>query len=139
MRRFSLCSTHPEARNRLAALAGRRVALMSEALIYVAQDYALEVADWIERETGSAFGDNELAIWLERLEKADVNVVLIEKQAPQALVESLEAHGFTVALIDVLSTHVEGEGFDSYLEAQSNNAQTILEAFERADSGRKQH
>jgi ABC-type Zn uptake system ZnuABC Zn-binding protein ZnuA len=126
-------------RNRLAALAGRRVALMSEALIYVAQDYALEVADWIERETGSAFGDNELAIWLERLEKADVNVVLIEKQASQALVESLEAHGFTVALIDVLSTHVEGEGFDSYLEIQRNNVQAILDAFECADSGRKQH
>ena len=78
-------------------------------------------------------------MWLERLEKADVNVVLIEKQASQALVESLEAHGFTVALIDVLSTHVEGEGFDSYLEAQSNNAQAILEAFERADAGREQH
>ena len=126
-------------RNSLAAIAGRRVALMSEALIYVARDYELEVADWIERETGSAFGDNELTMWFERLDKADVNVVLIEKQAPQALVESLEAHGFTVALIDVLSTHVEGEGFDSYLEAQSNNAQAILEAFERADAGREQH
>jgi ABC-type Zn uptake system ZnuABC Zn-binding protein ZnuA len=126
-------------RNRLAALAGRRVALMSEALIYVARDYALEVADWIERESSSAFGDNELAMWLERLEKADVNVVLIEKQASQALVESLEAHGFTVALIDVLSTHVEGEGFDSYLEIQRNNVQAILDAFECADSGRKQH
>jgi ABC-type Zn uptake system ZnuABC Zn-binding protein ZnuA len=112
---------------------------MSEALIYVARDYELEVADWIERETGSAFGDNELTMWFERLDKADVNVVLIEKQAPQALVESLEAHGFTVALIDVLSTHVEGEGFDSYLEAQSNNTQAILEAFERADAGREQH
>ena len=126
-------------RNSLAAIAGRRVALMSEALIYVARDYELEVADWIERETGSAFGDNELTMWFERLDKADVNVVLIEKQAPQALVESLEAHGFTVALIDVLSTHVEGEGFDSYLEAQSNNAQAILEAFERADAGREQY
>jgi len=126
-------------RSKLAALRGRRVALMDEALIYVAQDYELEVADWIERETGSAFGDNELAIWLERLQEADVDVVLIEKQAPQALVESLETHGFTVALIDVLSTHHEGEGFDSYLEIQGDNAQAIRDAFERADARREQH
>ena len=125
--------------SKLAALGGRRVALMDEALIYVARDYELEVADWIERETGSAFGDNELAMWLERLEKAGAEVVLIEKQAPQALVESLEAHGFTVALIDVLSTHVEGEGFDSYLEIQGDNAQAICDAFERADAGRERH
>ena len=126
-------------RNRLSALEGRRVALMDEALIYVAEDYKLEVADWIERETGSAYGDNELAMWLERLEKADADVVLIEKQASQALVESLEAQGYAIALIDVLSTHVEGEGFDRYLEIQGENAQAICDAFERADAGRKQH
>ena len=73
------------------------MALMSEALIYVAQDYELEVADWIEREPGSAYGDNELAMWLERLKEADVEVVLIEKQAPQALIEALEAAGYAVA------------------------------------------
>ena len=126
-------------RSKLAAHKGRRVALMSEALIYVAQDYELEVADWIEREPGSAYGDNELAMWLERLEKADVEVVLIEKQAPQALVESLEAQGYAVALIDVLSTHLEGEGFDRYLEIQDDNAQAISDAFERADAGKEQH
>lgn len=126
-------------RGKLAALAGRRVALMGEALIYVARDYDLEVADWIERETGSAFGDNELAMWLERLEKADASVVLIEKQAPQALVESLEAQGYAVAPIDVLSTHIEGEGFDRYLEIQGENAQAIYDAFERADAGKETH
>lgn len=126
-------------RSKLAALAGRRVALMGEALIYVARDYDLEVADWIEREAGSAFGDNELAMWLERLEKAGVSVVLIEKQAPRALVESLEAQGYAVAPIDVLSTHTEGEGFDSYLEIQSENAQAICDAFERAEAGEEKH
>ena len=75
-------------------------------------------------------------MWLERLEKADVKVVLIEKQAPQALVESLEAQGYAVALIDVLSTHLEGEGFDRYLEIQDDNAQAISDAFERADAGK---
>jgi len=126
-------------RSKLAALKGRRVALMGEALIYVAQDYELEVADWIQRETGSAYGDNELAMWLERLEKADADVILIEKQAPQTLVESLEAQGYAVALIDMFSTHLEGEGFDRYLEIQSDNAKAISDAFERADAGKEQH
>lgn len=126
-------------RTKLAKFAGRRVALMSEALIYVARDYSLEVAEWIERETGGSFGDNELAAWLERLEKADVEVVLIERQAPQGLTEALEAAGYAVASIDVLSTHVEGEGFERYLEIQGENAQAVLDAFERADAGREQH
>ena len=124
-------------RGKLAACTGRRVVLMSEALVYVAQDYDLDVADWIERETGANFGDNELAMWLERLSQCDAEVVLIEKQAPQALREALEAAGYSVAAIDVLSTHAEGEGFDRYLEIQGENAQAILDAFERADAGKE--
>ena len=127
------------ARDRLADYAGRRVALMSEALVYVARDYRLDVAEWIERETGAVCGDNELAAWLERLDKEKAEVVLIEKQAPQGLREALEAAGYAVALIDVLSTHREGEGFDRYLEIQGENAQAILDAFVRADARKEQH
>ena len=134
-----LDALHEASRAKLAAYAGRRVALMSETLIYVANDYDLEVAEWIERETGAGFGDNELASWLERLEKADVKVVMLEKQAPQALREALEAAGYAVAAIDVLSTHTEGEGFDRYLEIQGENAQAVLDAFMRADAGKERH
>ena len=126
-------------REKLAGYKGRRVALLSEALIYVARDYGLDVAEWIERETGAAFGDNELAGWLERLESAKAEMVLIEKQAPQALIEALEAAGYAVATLDVLSTHLEGEGFDRYLEIQGRNAQALFDAFERADAGKEQH
>ena len=126
------------ARNRLANYAGRRVALMSEALVYVARDYRLDVAEWIERETGAVCGDNELTVWLERLDEAEVEVVLIERQAPQGLREALEAAGYAVASIDVLSTHAEGEGFDRYLEIQGENAQAVLDAFSRADARKEQ-
>ncbi len=126
-------------RAKLAAYAGRRVALMSETLVYMAQDYSFEVAEWIERETGANFGDNELAIWLERLDKARPDIVLIERQSPQALRESLEDAGYAVAVIDVLSTHAEGEGFDRYLEIQGENAQALLDAFRRADAGKEMH
>lgn len=126
-------------RAELAPYAGRRVALMSETLVYMARDYNLDIVEWIERETGANFGDNELALWLERLDKAGPDVVLIERHAPQALREALEAAGYAVVAIDVLSTHAEGEGFDKYLEIQGENAQALLEAFERADAGKETH
>ena len=108
-------------------------------LVYMAQDYSFEVVEWIERETGANFGDNELAIWLERLDKARPDIILIERQSPQALRESLEDAGYAVAVIDVLSTHAEGEGFDRYLEIQGENAQALLDAFNRADAGKEMH
>ena len=125
-----------ENRALLADCVGRGVILMNEALVYVARDYELTVSDWIDRESGAAMSDNELAACLERLEKADAKVVLIEKQAPQALVEALEAAGYSVARIDVLSTHREGEGFERYIEIQRGNAQAIRAAFHRADAGK---
>lgn len=123
-----------EQRGALAPLDGRRVVLMNEALIYTAQDYGLTVADWVDRESGEGMGDREIEALLERLSGAEAKVVLIERQAPQALVEALEGADFAVARLDVMSTHREGEGFDTYLEIQRGNAQSILAAFDRADS-----
>lgn len=125
-----------ENRELLSDYSGAGVALMNEGLIYVAQDYGFAVASWIDRESGASMGDNELADCLNRLSEAEVQVILIEKQAPQALVEALEAAGYAVARIDVLSTHREGEGFDRYIEIQRENAQAIREAFERVDAGK---
>ena len=126
-------------RAKLAAYVGRRVALMSETLVYMARDYNFEIVEWIERETGANYGDNELADWLERLDKARPDIVLIERQAPQALREALEAAGYAIAAIDVLSSHAEGEGFDKYLEIQGENAQVLLDTFERANAGKEMH
>ena len=112
--------------------AGRRVVLMNEALIYVAKDYGLEVADWIERESGEGLYGNELSQLLERLASSEAKVVLIEKQAPQALTDALEAAGYAVARLDVFSAHREGEGFEAYIEQQSANARAIFDAFAQA-------
>ena len=78
--------------------------------------------------------DNEINKCLDRLKATDCRVILIEKQAPQALTEALEGEGFSVARLDVLSAHRESEGFDAYVEAQSANARAILDAFARAES-----
>ena len=131
--RDQLTALLADQRETLAPLTGRPVILMNEALIYTVQDYGLAVADWIDRESGEGIGDRELEALLARLSGSEAKVVLIERQAPQALVEALERAGFAVARLDVMSTHREGEGFDTYLEIQRENAQSILAAFDRAD------
>jgi len=55
-------------------------------------------------------------------------VVLIEKQAPKALIDALEAEGFAVAKIDILSTCRETDGSDGYFEAQRANARAVANA-----------
>ncbi len=122
-------------RSALRDLSGSRVILMNEALIYVARDYGLEVADRIDRESGEGLYDRALSDCLARMSEAEAGVVLIEKQAPRALVEAFEAAGFSVARLDILSTHHEGEGFDAYIELQKSNAQAIRAAFDRAKAG----
>ena len=112
---------------------GKGVVLMNEALIYVAQDYGLRVADWIDRESGENYYETELADCLERLSRSGAKVVMIERQAPKALVDALEGAGYAVARIDILSTHREGEGFDGYIRAQHENATAIAQAFKRAE------
>ena len=123
----------------LADAEGTRAVLMNEALIYVAEDYGLTVTDWIDRESGQAMVDNELSQLLDRLKAADAEVILIERQAPQALTEALEAAGYRVAKLDVLSTHREGEGFDTYIEAQSANARALRAALAHSDSLEDEH
>lgn len=122
-----------EVRALAAALAGRKVILMNEALIYPAQDYGLEVAEWIDRESGEAYYGAELDDCLDRLAKCGARVVFIEKQAPPALTEALAAAGYAVAKLDVLSTHREGEGFETYLRAMRENMQAAQKAFGEAE------
>lgn len=109
---------------------GQSVALMNEALIYTANDLGLQAAAWIERESGEGLYGDALKDCIERLDASGAKVVLIEKQAPASLIESLESAGFAVARLDVLSTHREADGFDGYVEAQMNNARAIGRAFE---------
>ncbi len=118
---------------------GSPVILMNEALIYTARDYGLKVVEWYERESGESLSDLELESCLERLSGAGASVVLIEKQAPQSLVDALKASGYAVARLDVMSTHREGEGFDRYLEIQNDNARVLREALERADARKESH
>lgn len=115
--------------------AGKSVILMNEALIYPAQDLGLVVDGWYDRESGYALYDNDLAKCLETIESSAARVILIEKQVPDSLVSSLEAAGYSVARIDILSTGREDMGASGYFDAQLYNARAIAGAFERVGEG----
>ncbi len=109
-------------------IAGTPVILMNEALIYVARDFGLTVADRYDREPGTSLYDVELSKCLARLRSTEARVVLVEKQAPQNLVKALKDAGFSVARLDILSTRRESEGFEGYLQAQRENAAALRAA-----------
>lgn len=114
-------------------ISGNKVILMNEAMVYVAQDYGLDIDMWYDRESGVALYDSELSQCLSELEKSSAQVVLIERQAPDAFVDALEDAGYTVARIDILSDHKASDGFDGYLQAQKENAAAIRSAFEKVN------
>ena len=114
---------------------GRKVSVLNEALLYTAQDCGLEVAATAVRESGERFYDSQLEQCLELLQEGGAEVVLIERQAPKPFVEDLEAAGFIVAQLDVMSTRGEEDGAEGYFEAQRANARALAEAFARAESG----
>ena len=121
-----------QAHDLVGDISREKVALMNETLIYVARDYELDVAAQIDRESGEDCDAVTLQSYLDQLAESGAKVVLLEKQAPAALLEGLESAGYAVAKIDILSTRRESEGFDGYIQAQLYNASVIRQAFEEA-------
>lgn len=109
---------------------GGQVAVMHEGLSYLARAMNLTVYARIEREPGSSLEGNDLADAVKMLKESGAQAVLIERQAPQPLVEALENAGFSVALIDTLTTHAESEG-SVYFEAMRENARAVFKALEK--------
>ena len=109
---------------------GKQVVLLNEAAIYPALDMGLEVAEWIDRERGDMLYGDDLENCLDTLTESGARVVLIEQQAPKALIDALENAGFSVAKMDTLSTGREEMGWEGYLQALESNAQSIAQAFE---------
>lgn len=114
---------------------GVRTALLNEALVYVADDYGLDVVAEIHRESGAALYGSELDSCLQRLQSSGTELVLIEQQAPKTLVDALDDAGFAVAKIDILSTHSEEDGAQTYFDVQRSNAQAVSDACHPAASG----
>ena len=129
-----------EAQNRLESLRiemhevagglqGQKVIVLNEALVYAAQEYGLDVELYYARESGEGIYDRDLEACIELLSTCDARVILLEKQAPEALRRALEEAGFRVAALDVLSTRRASEGAEGYFEAQLANARALAAAF----------
>lgn len=110
-------------------LQGRKVIAMNEALIYTAQEFGLDVELYFARESGSGLYDQELEDCIETLSACEARVILIEKQAPEAFRKALEAAGFRLVTLDVLSTRRADEGVEGYFEAQRANARALAETY----------
>lgn len=122
-----------EIQQETADCAGQSAAVLNEALVYAAQDYGLEIATTVVRESGERLYDSQLEQCVEMLEQSGAKVVLIERQAPKPFVDELEAAGFAVAQLDVLSTLGETDGAQGYFDALRENARAVAEAFSRAE------
>ena len=122
----SLCTEMHEA---AGGLQGQKVIVLNEALVYAAQEYGLDVELYYARESGEGIYDRDLEACIELLSTCDARVILLEKQAPEALRRALEEAGFRVAALDVLSTRRASEGAEGYFEAQLANARALAAAF----------
>ena len=112
----------------MASVPSRRVALMNEGLSYLADQLALNVAVQIDHEPGVAVEDNDLDSVLSQLKEAQAEVVLLESQAPMHLVEDLQAAGYQVALIDILSAHAADGDSEAYERIMRDNCARIADA-----------
>lgn len=103
-------------------------AVLHESLLYPAIECGLNISAVFERESGEMLYTSSLDECLSSLKSADVQVVLLENQAPKALVDVLISEGYVVVQLDVLSTHRDIDGIVGYINAITNNAQLIIDA-----------
>lgn len=103
-------------------------AVLNETFFYTAQECGLLISNWYQRESGEMlYGDN-LENCLKALEENGIRLVLIEKQAPSALVAALQDAGYTVAQLDTMSTLAEVDGAKGYMQVLESNARIVAEA-----------
>lgn len=107
------------------------VALAHEGLGYIANDFGLNVVAQIDRESGAYPEDGELKDMLRMLSESGAQAVLIEKQAPNALLRAFEEAGYIVVLIDTLSAGTGQMGGEAYFERMLENARAVSGAIKK--------
>lgn len=105
------------------------VILLQEGLAYFAREMGIGEYATLSRESGVDYVENDLAELLSQMDETGYGLVLIEKQAPQALVEAITSHGYTVCLVDILSTRFATDFGEGYFTAMLENAQALRAAF----------
>ena len=111
-----------------ASCAGRPCAVMNESLMYTAEECGLDVSVIVRRESGEMLGSDALDKCIANLKAAEITGVLIERQAPRALIEALTEAGFDVVRLDTMTTQAaDADAWDVYIGALSSNIRIIAE------------
>lgn len=118
----------------LSDVRGEGVIVMNEALVYAAQSYGVKIDLCYDRDSGEGLSGTDLEECLKLLGQSGARVIMIERQAPQSLCEALEAAGYAVAPMDILSTRRADEGSEAYFSAHRENARILKKAFSEAGS-----
>ncbi len=108
------------------------VAVLHEGLGYLARQLGLNIVCEYPREPGTEQYGNDLGDLLATLADAGAAVILIERQAPQNLVEALTAEGYAVARLDTLMTHAADGDCGAYERIMLENAKIIAETLKSA-------
>ena len=119
-----------QAHERAGDTEATKVAILNEALVYVARDYEMEIALCFARESGDSLDKTSLESLIASIRENEAEVALIEKQAPQELLEALKGAGISVAALDTLSTRRADEGAEGYFRAQLENADALHDALQ---------
>ena len=116
----------------LSRAPSRPVAVLHEGLGYLARQLELDIVCEYPREPGTEQYGADLDDLLETLAESGAEVVLIERQAPQNLIEALESAGYTVARLDTLMTHAADGDREAYEHAMLENAEIIAAALKES-------
>ncbi|MBE5808826.1 MAG: zinc ABC transporter substrate-binding protein [Clostridiales bacterium] len=106
---------------------GMPVAILNEALIYPADDLGLDVRCVIQRESGEMYSDTGLSDVVERVKQSGATAALIEKQAPDRLVQALRDSGTDVVCMDTMSCVSPATEPDSIFDILTGNALSMEE------------
>lgn len=98
------------------------IAVAQEGLIWFADEWNLNCALVIERESGTQSDRSETEEMLREISERGITAVLLEKQAPKSLVNAIESVGCKAVLIDTLSAGNAQNGAQGYFDAMLQNA-----------------
>lgn len=126
-------SVRDEMHNAAGAIEKLKVAIMNEALAYLADEYNLNPVLCYDRENGENLYEAELDECLRSIEASGAKVVLIEKQAPETLKNALSSAGYAIAELNVMST-ANVDKKDGYFDIQKENAKALRAAFDKVEN-----
>lgn len=107
---------------------GKSVIIMGESLLYTAAECGLNVEACYAREYSQMLYGEELSTCIEQLKKCSANVILLEKQAPQALCEALTESGFSIVRINTI-TDMPATGCEAWYMVMRENAMAVVKGF----------